>query len=64
MCVCINANKAKQSETKPIESHLFNGGDRDDEEERQSAGDGAGGSVDDQLESGFRETLEQQLLKP
>lgn len=35
---------------KKIEDgHLFDGGDRDDEEERQPAGDGTGGSVDDQL---------------
>lgn len=31
-------------------SHLFDGGDRDDEEERQSAGDRTGGGVDDQLQ--------------
>lgn len=29
--------------------HLFDGGDCDDEEEWQPAGDGTGGSVDDQL---------------
>lgn len=35
---------------KKIEDgHLFDGSDRDDEEERQPAGDGTGGSVDDQL---------------
>lgn len=38
-------------EEKPaVGSHLFDGGDGDDEEERQAAGDGAGGRVDHQLE--------------
>ncbi len=45
----VNANKAKQM--KMFGPHLFNGSDRDDKEERQSAGDRTGGSVDDQLKS-------------
>lgn len=41
--------RIKGVKKKIEDGHLFDGGDRDDEEERQPAGDGTGGSVDDQL---------------
>lgn len=39
----------KRRKKKIEDGHLLDGGDRDDEEERQPAGDGTGGCVDDQL---------------
>lgn len=41
--------KLNKAVMKTFGSHLFYGGNCDDKEKRQSTGDGARGSVDDQL---------------